>query len=80
MVWEFHGYGGQLAVMDGKWKAVRQSVKRKKPGAWELYDLEADRAESRDLAGDHPEVVKRLEEAFRADRTPNPRARLPLYD
>ena len=24
MVWEFHGYGGQLAVMDGPWKAVRR--------------------------------------------------------
>ena len=80
MIWEFHGYGGQLAVMDGDWKAVRQSVKRKKPGAWELYHLGRDRAESNNVAEKHPEIVKRLENAFRADRTPNPRAKLPLYD
>lgn len=80
MIWEFHGYGGQIAVMDGKWKAVRQKVKNKTPGAWELYDLQADPAEANDLAAKHPAVVTRLEEAYRKDRSPSPRAKLPLYD
>lgn len=80
MIWEFHGYGGQIAVMDDQWKAVRQKVKSKKPGAWELYNLDDDRAEAKDLAAKHPETVKRLEEAYKKDRTPNPRAKLPLYD
>jgi arylsulfatase A-like enzyme len=66
--------------MDGKWKAIRQKVKSKKPGDWELYDLDADRAEATDLAADHPEIVKKLEAAYRQDRSPNPRAKLPLYD
>jgi arylsulfatase A-like enzyme len=80
MIWEFHGYGGQIAVMDGHWKAVRQKVRTRQPGPWELYDLQADRAEANDLAAKHPEVVKRLEGAYREDRTPNPRNKLPLYD
>ena len=80
MIWEFHGYGGQIAVMDGDWKAVRQGVKRKNPGPWELYHLREDRAESNNIAEEHPEIVERLEMAFKADRTPNARAKLPLYD
>jgi arylsulfatase len=66
--------------MDGHWKAVRQKVRTRQPGPWELYDLQADRAEANDLAAKHPEVVKRLEGAYREDRTPNPRHKLPLYD
>lgn len=80
MIWEFHGYRGQLAVMDGKWKAVRQQVRTKKPGAWQLYNLETDPAEAKDLAAKHPEIVKRLEESFRKDRTVSARNKLPLYD
>ncbi|HCQ39065.1 MAG TPA: sulfatase [Verrucomicrobiales bacterium] len=76
MIWEFHGYRGQLAVMEGKWKAVRQKVRTKKPGPWELYDLDEDPAETTDLASEHPKVLKRLEKAFFADRTES--ARYPL--
>lgn len=80
MIWEFHGYGGQLAVIDYPWKAVRQKAKAKKPGAWQLYNLEKDPGEKTDLAKVDPETVSRLEKAFKNDRSPNPRARLPLYD
>ncbi|TWT75049.1 arylsulfatase [Allorhodopirellula solitaria] len=46
---------GNAAVRDGKWKLVRQS---KQP--WELYDLEADRAEGTDLSVQNPEQVTEL--------------------
>jgi arylsulfatase A len=80
MIWEFHGYGGQIAVTDWPWKAVRQDINSKKPGAWELYHLENDRSESSDLVAKHPEIVTRLEEAYIANRTPSPVFKLPLYD
>jgi arylsulfatase len=80
MIWEFHGYGGQLAVIDFPWKAVRQKAKSKKPGKWELYNIRKDPAEGNDLAKQHPEIVNRLEGAFKKDRSPNARAKLPLYD
>jgi arylsulfatase len=32
--------------------------------AWQLYDLGADPAETRDCAADHPEVVARLDRAY----------------
>lgn len=80
MIWEFHGYRGQLAVMAGPWKAVRQGVATDQPGDWELYHLERDPAEGEDLAQAHPEVLARLVHAFESDRSPSEVFPLPLYD
>ena len=50
LYWEFHERGFQQAVRMGKWKALRLKV-----GApLELYDLDADRGEARDVAALHP--------------------------
>jgi len=80
MLWEFHGYGGQLALNDYPWKIIRQDAKTKKPGAWQLYNLEKDPSESTDLAAKHPEIITRLEAAFVKDRQSNKRNKLSLYD
>ncbi len=50
--WE---HEGNRAVRMGKWKLVS---KHKKP--WELYDLEADRPETRNLAAAFPDHVKEM--------------------
>lgn len=52
LFWE---HEGNAAVRLGRWKLVREY-----PGAWELYDMEADRTETRNLAATHPEVVADL--------------------
>lgn len=80
MIWEFHGYGGQLAVIDFPWKAVRQGVKTRKPGEWELYKLTTDPAEANNLSKQHPEILERLESTFQNDRTPSPLSKLRLYE
>lgn len=81
MFWEFAGYGGIVAIRDGKWKAVRRNMKRpKKLQDWELYDLESDRNETNDVSKQHPDVVARLESAFIATRTVEPDFPLPIYD
>jgi arylsulfatase len=47
---------GHRAVRQGRWKLVwDQDVRR-----WELYDLVADRGETRDLAAEQPERVKQM--------------------
>ncbi len=56
---EFAGYGGWQGVWEGRWKLVRTGLARG-AGDWELYDLENDRTESRDMAAQHPEIVARL--------------------
>jgi arylsulfatase len=51
---------GNRAVRQGKWKLVWDvEVKR-----WELYDMEADRTETRDLVAKMPDMVKRLAAAY----------------
>jgi len=49
-----------VRVMSGVWKAVRPTLKQD-PAKIELYRLTDDPGEQRDLAGERPEVVTRLE-------------------
>ena len=69
LVWDFPGYGGQHAVLAGRWKLVRRGLRKKGNSAWELYDLVEDPTESRDLAGAHPELVETISGIFLGSRT-----------
>jgi arylsulfatase len=53
LCWE---HEGSRAVRDGKWKLTAVAA----GGGWELYDIEADRTELRNLAAAHPERVRRM--------------------
>lgn len=52
---------GSRAYRIGKWKLVWGITGKK----WELYDMDADRTETKDLASRNPEMVKKLTEAWR---------------
>lgn len=81
MIWDFHNYGGIVAIRDGRWKALRRGLLNKKqPQAWELYDLDADCNETRNLATKHPDIVRRLEKAWLTERTVEPDFPVPLVD
>ncbi len=54
LYWEING---QFAVRAGSWKAVRP----KQPAAWELYDLAQDVGETRNLAGENPSMLAKLQ-------------------
>jgi arylsulfatase len=58
MFWE---HEGNAAMRDGRWKLVREY-----PKDWELYDMEADRTETNDLAARHPERVAQMREQYEA--------------
>jgi arylsulfatase A-like enzyme len=65
LYWEFHERGFQQAVRMGRWKAVRL-----KPGSpLELYDLETDPREERDVAASNPAVVAKIETYLKTART-----------
>ena len=69
LLWEFHGYGGQQAVLFPKGiKVIRQKI-HKGPGPWQVYDLNEDPGETRDLAEEQPTWVYRAEELLRTERT-----------
>jgi arylsulfatase len=57
----FEHYGAR-AVIDGQWKIVSLAPRGKAHNyaQWALFDLANDRTETRDLAGQHPEIVDRL--------------------
>ncbi len=68
LYWEFHEGGSKQAVRAGDWKAVRLG-----PGKpLELYNLKTDIGETRDVAGQHPEIVARIEGYLRSARTDSP--------
>lgn len=69
LYWEFHEQGGRQAVRQGKWKAIRQQVKRDPNGPLELYDLESDPDEKNDLASRYPDIVVKMEKIMKEART-----------
>ena len=60
--------GFRQSVRMGKWKAVRYGV----ASPTELYDLEQDISETRNLAQAHPELVARMNQIFASSRTETP--------
>ncbi len=57
----FFHHEGNRAIRMGKWKLVSA---REDDNVWELFDLEADRGETTDLAEKHPRRVKEMEAAW----------------
>lgn len=51
---------GNKAVRSGKWKLVSIYPQN----TYELYDIDADRAENHDVAAKHPDVVERLKKEY----------------
>jgi arylsulfatase A-like enzyme len=65
LYWEFHERGFQQAARMGQWKAIRSRA----DGPLELYDLDKDLGEQKNVARDNPEVVQRFEKYFQTART-----------
>ena len=59
LYWEFYEQGSKQAVRAQNWKAIRMPMHT---GKTELYDLATDLGEKTDVAAEHPEVVRRLEQ------------------
>jgi arylsulfatase A-like enzyme len=67
LYWEFRTSGFQQAVRWGDWKGIRHGTEQ----PLELYHLKDDLSEKRDVAKNHPEVVKRIERFMAGARTPS---------
>jgi len=65
LYWELHEPGFQQAIRHGDWKAIRPGPRM----PLELYHLRRDPAELRDVAAQHPEVVRDLELLLAKART-----------
>jgi arylsulfatase len=58
LFWE---HTGNAAIRQGRWKLVREY-----PKPWELYDMDTDRAETKDLAAISPQIVRELAAQWQA--------------
>ena len=65
LYWEFHERGSKQAVRMGDWKALRLEPK----APLELYNLKADIGETNNVASNHPEIVRKIEEYLKTART-----------
>jgi arylsulfatase A-like enzyme len=61
LFFEYPEKGGQLAIRMGKWKAVKTDLKKNPSAPWQLFDLDADRNETTDLAASHPELLNQFD-------------------
>jgi arylsulfatase A len=71
LYWEFHEEGGKQAIREGKWKAIKLNVMHSAKTRIELYDLEKDVSETKDVSGQYPEILKHMIELMRKAHTFN---------
>jgi arylsulfatase A len=66
--WEFHEMGGKQAILKDEWKAVRLHVKENPNGPLELYKLETDPREQKNVADQHPDLVQTFSRMMEEER------------
>jgi arylsulfatase A-like enzyme len=71
MLWVYPEYGGQVAVRIGDFKVIRQGLKTKRPGPWQVFDLAKDPAEANDLAAAKPELIEQAVAVLQREVSPN---------
>jgi arylsulfatase A-like enzyme len=64
--WELRGGETAQAARLGDWKAIRANDGEK----WELYHIKADPDETENVAGKYPEVIKFIEDTWKASDDP----------
>jgi len=69
LYFEFHEQGKKQAIRKRDWKAVRLNVSENPDGEIELYDLATDSIEANNVAAQHPDIVKKMNELMRIGRT-----------
>jgi hypothetical protein len=67
---EFHeGGSSQAVLMNGRWKGIRLE---RRTAPLELYDLQNDIGEGKNVAAEHPEIVAEIEAYLKTARNDNP--------
>ena len=80
LYWEFYEQQGKIAARHGKWKGIQLNVNTtfgRADAPIEVYDLDNDRAEEKNVAAANPEIVEKFREIFKEAHTPSPHFRFP---
>ncbi|MDZ4850748.1 MAG: arylsulfatase [Pirellulaceae bacterium] len=73
LIWIFPEYGGQVAVRLGDYKIVRQGLKSKKPGDWEVYNIDKDIGEKNNIAAEHEVIIQQVQKLLKKEVLENER-------
>jgi arylsulfatase A-like enzyme len=68
---EFPEKSGQVAIRLGKWKGIKSNMKKDRNAGWEIYDVENDERETRDVSSLHPELVKQFTKILQREHQPS---------
>ena len=68
LYWEFYEQNGKQAIRKGYWKAVRLNRHRRPNAKWEIYNLKSDPSETRNVAGQHPELQTEFNQIVKSAR------------
>lgn len=71
LYFEFPEKSGQVAVRIGNFKGIKSQLKKNKQAPWELFDLANDPSESHDIAKNHPEILKQMDEIVKNQHRPS---------
>jgi len=72
LYWEHHPGRGMQAVRMGPWKGVRLNARAGAEAPIELYNLDSDIGEQKDVAAEHPDVIKKMAAAMKDARVESP--------
>jgi len=70
LYFEYPEKGGQIAIREGHWKAVKLDLKKNPKAKWQLYDLTTDPWEEKDLAAQYPQLMPHFDEIVTREHRP----------
>jgi arylsulfatase len=71
LYWEYRSRGGSQAVRMSRWKGIRKNIAGRRDAPVELYDIETDIGEARNVAAQQATIVQRITEIMETARTPS---------
>ena len=71
LYFEFPEKSGQIAVRIGHFKGVKSQLKKDKQASWELFDLAKDPSERNDIAKEHANLLKQMDEIVKKEHRPS---------
>ncbi|WP_205760874.1 arylsulfatase [Luteolibacter luteus] len=72
LVWVFPETSGQVAVRIGDYKVLKRGLNRKQSDPWEVYEIPVDRAETKNLAKEKPELIEEAVRILKQESAENP--------
>lgn len=69
LIWDFAGYGGQIAIRKGNWKLLQRKLSKNPKAPLELYDLASDPGEMQNLSSKFPELSQELHQLLIKNRS-----------